>query len=331
MTLAAFGPRPRRGAITVLVAGLLTAMAGAAAWSVDIAQGLHVRTRLQAAADAGALAATHDLPPRPGQSAPDPSVVRATAVSWVGRNGYAISGGDVTLTPTAKPNTVIVGWQHVVPTSFARIFGILSFPVAVKAAAILGRPAVIPRGMLPFGVPAYRDGAGTWYALTGPSGNTYQPLQNNPPTQLALKRGGGNGNNGNYLALALDGSGASTYKETVVHGSSHTFTYGQVIATEPGDMVGPTKQGINQRLAQGGDATRILIPLVSKAEFDANAGRASITIVGFVTAHLNGVTGNGEVYASFESRVFDVPAVADGANTNASPGAYAPMLVLPPT
>ena len=48
---------------------------------------------------------------------------------------------------------------------------------------------------------------------------------------------------GHFFALALDGTGGSVYRDTIVNGSNTPVTIGDAISLEPGNMVGPTRQG----------------------------------------------------------------------------------------
>ncbi len=60
---------------------------------------------------------------------------------------------------------------------------------------------------------------------------------------------------GHFFALALDGTGGSTYRETIVNGSQNSFGNGDAVSLEPGNMVGPTRQGVNELIA-GDPASR---------------------------------------------------------------------------
>jgi hypothetical protein len=48
---------------------------------------------------------------------------------------------------------------------------------------------------------------------------------------------------GHFFALALDGTGGSVYRDTIANGSDTPVTVGDAITLEPGNMVGPTRQG----------------------------------------------------------------------------------------
>jgi Flp pilus assembly protein TadG len=51
---------------------------------------------------------------------------------------------------------------------------------------------------------------------------------------------------GHFFALALDGKGSSVYRDTIADGSQNPFRIGDAVTLEPGDMVGPTRQGVNE-------------------------------------------------------------------------------------
>jgi Flp pilus assembly protein TadG len=317
----------RRGGIFFVVAGALVVLAGASAWVVDLAAELLTRTHAQAAADAGAIAAADSLIP----GAPDTAGAQSSAISYAQQNGYAIAPSAVTFWDYTPPNglpaqkAATVAWNSPVNTSFARIFGITQNNVAVSSSATLGGLAQVPAGALPFGLPAYQDASGNWWALSNDTG-TYSPLTANPAPTLMLKVGAHGSNSGNFLALALGGNGASVYRGNIENGAAGPLQYGQSVSTEPGNMVGPTSQGVSARLAKGADWANIYVPMIAKSEWDNLHGRSDVTIIGFVSAHLNPITSKGEVTATFQARI--VPTQGH-VGASQSPGAYAPVLILP--
>lgn len=333
----------RAGSILLVVATALTVLMGASAWVVDLAAGLQARTHHQAAADAGALAAAYHLLPGAWPPSLAEAYARTAAIDWVGRNGCTIYDGAVSLwndpTPgSASPSggvpirvkqAVIVGWEQPIDTHFARIFGVKTMPVAVKAAATLGGVTQIPKAFLPFGVPAYQDANGQWWALGSPSTGDYRLLKANPPTPLVLKVGSHSNHSGNFLALSLDGErGADAYEEHIRHGAHTAYAYGSVVDTETGNMTGPTKQGVGARLALGPRSAEVYLPLIKRAEWENNDGRSQVTLIGFVSARITQVTNQAEVYAEFTTRIVPAPAKV---GLNQSPGSFAPVLILPPT
>lgn len=54
---------------------------------------------------------------------------------------------------------------------------------------------------------------------------------------------------GHFFALALDGKGSSVYRDTIVDGSNNSFGIGDAATLEPGNMVGPTRQGVNDLIS----------------------------------------------------------------------------------
>ena len=54
---------------------------------------------------------------------------------------------------------------------------------------------------------------------------------------------------GHFFALALDGNGGSVYRDTIVDGSRNSFGIGDAATLEPGNMVGPTRQGVNDLIS----------------------------------------------------------------------------------
>ena len=59
---------------------------------------------------------------------------------------------------------------------------------------------------------------------------------------------------GNFYGLALGGRGADTYRDNIIYGWSGTAQIGDTFATEPGNMVGPTRQGVSALIAQDPNA-----------------------------------------------------------------------------
>ena len=59
---------------------------------------------------------------------------------------------------------------------------------------------------------------------------------------------------GHFFALALDGGGASVYRNTIVNGSGGAYGIGDSISLEPGNMVGPTRQGVSELIQADPDS-----------------------------------------------------------------------------
>lgn len=114
-----------------------------------------------------------------------------------------------------------------------------------------------------------------------------------------LKFGGGEGSMGNYGCLALGGTGAALYEENLTYGYDGTLNIGDIVTTEPGNMSGPTNDGINARIQGHEDETYsdyptssprvVTIPIVESIP----KGRDKVTILGFARFFLEEVGGQG--------------------------------------
>ncbi|MDD5089673.1 MAG: Tad domain-containing protein [Candidatus Wallbacteria bacterium] len=124
--------------------------------------------------------------------------------------------------------------------------------------------------------------------------------------EYLLKYGSGSAGGygqGNFGALTLGGEGANVYRDNIINGVSNpdgrTYYVGKTIDTKPGNMNGPTVQGLADRIAS--NKLYIVIPVVSK--IDVN-GKKSTTIKGFLNFKLNSVDStNSWVYGTLVERI----------------------------
>ena len=169
----------RRGAIAVLTALMMTILVGMVAFAVDYGYLVKVRTDLQRAADAVALAAVQDLVPA-ANGTQDLSRTKLTARTYAQRNlkdsSFQIVDADieigrfdpdtiyshVTLLPSGKFDAVRVTLRRdgvsnpLVPLFFARVLGSRQSDVVASATAVLQKAAIMRPGadVLPFAIPA---------------------------------------------------------------------------------------------------------------------------------------------------------------------------------
>ena len=124
-----------------------------------------------------------------------------------------------------------------VPLFFAKLFGIQSVQISAAATAEIGTLVGTP-GMRPWSVPDMHWMHGTAVVLkagdkespaTNPS--FYYPIDFPPVNQ------------GDPI------TGAREYENNIVHGTSCTVSIGDEIQVEPGNMVGPTRQGVDALIA----------------------------------------------------------------------------------
>jgi hypothetical protein len=167
----------RRGAIAVLAALLIVPMLAMVAFAVDIGYLLKVRTDLQRAVDAAALAAVQDLVPA-ADGTQDLTTVRASVREYltmnlgpsfvvldsdieIGRFDPATIYSNVTLLDTGVFDAVRITVRRddransPVSLFFARVIGNDSASVIAMATAVLQKGSSLPPGsdILPFAVP----------------------------------------------------------------------------------------------------------------------------------------------------------------------------------
>jgi Putative Flp pilus-assembly TadE/G-like len=115
--------------LVVLFAGVLMAVGAAV---LDVGSWYRADRKLQATADAAALAGAQGLPDDQGEAA-------ALALDYGNRNGGGVAGGGVTFQTTVLPNdTIKVHAQKPMPGFFAKAFGIASVTVGADARARTG-------------------------------------------------------------------------------------------------------------------------------------------------------------------------------------------------
>jgi hypothetical protein len=304
----------QRGSVLVLTTLCSLALMGFAAMAVDVGRTVATRTRLQRVADSAALAGCKDLPNGQAQA-------RAAALDFAGRNGIALTSSDVTF-PDAS--SVRVRVDRPVNTVFARVLGIMQYPVPSAATAEV-LAATRTKGLRPWGIAA----------------DDFQDYRTDITYGLKLGEGGGGGGGchqhggGNFHALALDGSGAASYGSTIINGSTQSYAVGGPVETEPGNMVGPTRQGVEsligndrhtsyaQALAAGDTDCPRLISMIVTRQASFGHGRNTLTVDGFATFFITGNDG-GEVTGQFV-RYVDMNATSDG--TRAGNGTQAIALI----
>jgi hypothetical protein len=129
-------PRPNlrseRAQSLVLVVIFMTVLVGMAAAVLDVGAWYRADRKLQANADAAALAGAHALPA-------STSDARAAALDYADRNDGGVAAEGVSFRTTVIPNdTIAVTAERPTPGFFAKLFGFNSVQVRAKAAARAG-------------------------------------------------------------------------------------------------------------------------------------------------------------------------------------------------
>lgn len=216
------GERAREwGQVLPLTAVLLVALLAVAALGLDLGRLWMVRRDLQQAADAAALAAVQQLPG-------DPQGARQAAVDYARRNGQSPETGAVVEATTAPDGSAITVRVRRLQerTYLAGVLGIARAEVAATARAGLRSPSGADDAM-PWGLKAsVRAGA------------TYG-------SSVTLKYDSQSADGGDFGAIGS--GGASDYRQAIVSGMS--VRIGDWVPVKTGNMVGPTRQGLQDRIA----------------------------------------------------------------------------------
>ncbi|MEE8488127.1 MAG: pilus assembly protein TadG-related protein [Gemmatimonadota bacterium] len=264
----------QRGAAMVLVAGSMIALISAVALAVDVGMLNVARTEAQQVADGAALAGAGALILSPDNV----DFATAEAIKFSSKNDIqgaraVVRPEDITVDTDLDQVTVrVLRTQergNPVGTFFARIFGVNTVNITASATAEAS-PAAGINCLLPLAIPD------RWFEASGPgndpddfnpeAGDTYVPWMDtstNPASfndsytgystadigrQIILKSNSANGglNPSWYYPWRPPGqAGGSDYRTNINScvDPTITFSVGMEVDAEPGNMVGPTKQG----------------------------------------------------------------------------------------
>jgi hypothetical protein len=287
--------------MAVIFALALPTMLGAVALCTDVGVMYANWAELQKAADAAVLAgANRGLPY-------DAALATETAQQYAEMNG--ISKDEILSTTVASDNMALsMTLQRQVSYVFGRVLGLTSAPVTVSATAGL-QPAQGACDFMPVGVPCNATATvssvsqcGTGYTTfeNGGSQATLKPF----PTGTTSMQGPGN-----WEPLALGGPGGATYENNIIFGYQGPAivpgSASATVSTQTGEVAGPTFNGFQQRLQNGGetsytstpppdsslDATNPQVVIVPLVNFGSPNGNSSVQIVGFQTMWISDVSG----------------------------------------
>jgi len=235
------------GQVMLLFVLLIPILAGMTGMSVDLGSYAGDRRKLQNAADSIALAAAQQLP--------DAASAQTIATSYANKNNIDPSRVTVTVTGGNVAPKVSVSITRPHNFAFLRMLGVTSTNVSAKAAAVKvsfgGSSGIVPWAV----TQATVDGAGS--------------------NAVTMKYDATGQNTGNFGAMRIDGAGAATYTTDVTYGSNSFVcaitaphcvagacpgAYPTVCAEtapscdgpectpETGNMVGPTRNGVDYRM-----------------------------------------------------------------------------------
>lgn len=265
------GRSEQQGSAMVLVAMAITVIFGSAAIALDAGQLYVARQRLEDVSDVAALAGAQFLPWNPDQA-------RQTALEYTERNG--LGSPDVTITLSDDSSRITVMTRRTVEFTFARVLGFETQQAEAVGTAMSG-PLGKVTGVAPLAIP--------WDDFV--FGESYY-LRYSPDTREGSTPG-------NFRAVALGGRGASSYEDNLASGYSGSLRIGDWVDTEPGNMAGPTRRAIDERIGTDPSSTHLeftpgsprllLVPILESFNVQ---GRDEVRIIGFGTFFLEDVQQN---------------------------------------
>ena len=294
-------PRKQKGVVLVLVAILLVVLLGMAALAVDISRLYVARHFLINSCDASALAG--------GMELPDQVKAEAKATECASANTmftHQVSFPEDGITEEGATRIRVDG-QLNVPYCFAGILGFSSRTVG--AHAVVQRNQMIGwvnGNVVPWGIPYY-DAYGNPYDYNNGVLYTLKVGSQSDLSDGSVEKVGGN-----FYPLALErslgdgSSGASVYSDGIKWGFDGQVQVGDTVSTEPGNMVGPTKQAVStdsdSLFARAeeepwaddtwdnydyGNSRIVIVPIVSPMD----GGRSDVQILGFASFWVESVQG----------------------------------------
>lgn len=285
----------RRGVTLILVVLALPVLVGLLTLAIDLGWAYLQEARLRDAGIAAATAAGNKI--AAGATAAD---ARTAAKAFALANGIALDDADITFDPNgSNPNCIRISRTRRVSLFWGPLLGWngldTRFDLYALAMSDLTQlhdappPPNASSGIVPLGVPH----ADLLPVLTGQAAtvDTIAPLIFRSGQQFVhgkhylLKTGSsfkmplpgvsqGSSNEGG-LDLGGRGSGASKFRMQLLTGVGSPVMIGDLVATQPGNMAGPTMDGINARCAADTSSTAdsfkpfsarvVLVPIVRTA------------------------------------------------------------------
>jgi len=248
------------GQVIILIPLILVVAMLVIGFSFDLGNVLIHKNRAQSAVDAAALAGATAL-------TQGPSAVARIVHDYAVRNGVSASAVTIENPYQGDPLRLHVSVVLTVPYYFTPIIGIRSQSIRASSVASASGPAAYS-GCSPLSMPS----------ANYQRGQSYEIKQDH-------------GENGNWGALALGGSGSTIFKGNFKFGHGETLRTGQTISTEPGRMEGPSEEAFAYRYMRGtpgeswancteGNSRVVLVLFSSPSPYDVQ-GRGNITIRGF--------------------------------------------------
>ncbi len=259
------------GAIMIIVVFAMTILIGLLGLVVDVGNILIQKARLVSAVDALVLAGVQELPTLPRE-----------ALSQAYHYGIAnqLEPEELSVKLNDDNNRISAQAHRWVELFFLKLFGFNNHKIFAEAVAQVGTVSSY-QGVAPFAILWDDFQFGEEYILK------YSPKSTGQ-------------HRGNFGALSLGGNGANNYRNNIKYGYQGVLQVGDLVYTEPGNMSGPTYDGVKYRLnlakdypAEAWDSDNPRIIIVPVVDSLAVSGKALVTIVGFAAFYLESCDGHG--------------------------------------
>jgi Flp pilus assembly protein TadG len=269
-----FGRRGERGSVIAISTLGMLAFLLATGMCVDISHLYLVKTELQNAADAAALAAASSL------NSDDGGITKATDIAVSSLNSYEFNKKGATVSRTdvrfavnlrdfdagsdyseTGAKAVAARIRFVKVTVPAKPVNVFFASVVLGSSRDVGADAVAGMSV----APNYFEHILPVSVITNDDGDDILP-----GNMYTIRRAPGTGvSPGNYQILAIDGSGASDDRTGLANGVEKHVGVGDVVSTKPGVSAGAVRQGINTRF---GDYTGNLDPALYPPDMNVQEG-----------------------------------------------------------
>jgi hypothetical protein len=371
--------RDERGMSLVFVGVGFMAFLAATTLAIDVGMFMTARSQSQNSADAGALAGAVALyfDDFDNRSAGGPAVqnaLSAARANIVINQQVDVQPADVTFPvgPTGLSNRIKVRVfrtserGNALATLMGRIYGVTTANVGAEATAEASQanamtcvmPFTIPDKWIEKQTPDWdaddtfqmwdnkqnpMDPADVYYDATDKARYTGYNAERDKGTEMMIRAGTGNDINPSmYFSYAIGGvTGADAYRWNIGNCNTTIMGFDDLLLMEPGNMVGPTVDGIDELIAkdQGAywDTTDnkpvttmspsprvVAIPLYDPVYYDTgkkNGRTADLKVVNYLGFFITGRSGN-NVY----SRITPITGLIKG-NGGPAPAAAFPMAI----
>jgi hypothetical protein len=284
--------RDERGMSLVFVGVGFMAFLAATTLAIDVGMFATARSQAQNSADAGALAGAvalyfDDYDDRSTSGPAKQNAMVAARANQVISSEVDVTPADVTfpLSPAGLNNRVKVrvfrtgDRGNPVDTLMGRFFGVVDVDIEAEATAEASQanamtcvmPFTIPDKWLEKQTPDWDaddtfemwdhhgdplDPADVYYPATDKATYTGYNAERDKGTELMIRAGTGHDINPSmYFSYAIGGvTGASEYRWNIANCNQTIMGFGDLLLMEPGNMVGPTVDGVDELLAKDPDA-----------------------------------------------------------------------------